>query len=106
MKKKKKKKGSFCLVSMFPSWVVVLKLSKKVHLLQYYADPNKKPKSVKAIHMYASVRSHCIRTENNIVYKGLSHRSWDISDIKLSKKILTQQKFNKVLRLQILISPK
>ena len=32
-----------CLVSMFPSWVMVLKLSKKCNFLQFCADLSKKP---------------------------------------------------------------
>ena len=43
------KNGVICLVSMFPSWVMVLKLSKKVHFLQFCADLSKKSKSIKAI---------------------------------------------------------
>ena len=35
-----------CLVSMFPSWVMVLKLSKKVQFLQFCADLSKKRKSL------------------------------------------------------------
>ena len=51
-------KGAICLVSMFLSWVMVLKLSKKVHFLRFCADLSKKSKSVKAIYIYASKRSH------------------------------------------------
>ena len=69
-----------CLASMFPSWVLVFKLSKKVYLLQFCADLNKKPESVKAIYIYASERSHYILSENDMVYKGSTHRSWDISN--------------------------
>ena len=47
-KKVDEKIGIICLVSMFPSCVKVLKLSKKVHFLQFCADFSKKPKSVKA----------------------------------------------------------
>ena len=32
------KNGDICLVSMFPPRVMVLKLSKKVHCLQFCAD--------------------------------------------------------------------
>ena len=38
-----------CLVFMFSSCVMVLKLSKIVHLLQFCADLSKKPKPIKAI---------------------------------------------------------
>ena len=58
------KKGVFCLVSMFPSWVMVCKLSKKVHFLQFCADLSKKSKSVKAIYIYASESSHYTLSEN------------------------------------------
>ena len=48
------KNGVICLVSMFPSWVMVRKLSKKVHFLQFCADLSKKSKLVKVIYQYAS----------------------------------------------------
>ena len=51
------KNGTIFLVSMFSSWVIVLKLSKKVHFLQFCADLSKKSKSVKAIYIYASKRT-------------------------------------------------
>ena len=57
-KKVDEKNGVICLVSIFPSWVMVLKLSKKVYFLQFYADLPKKPKSVKVIYIYASESSH------------------------------------------------
>ena len=74
------KNGVICLVSMFPSWVMVLKLSKKVHFLQFCADLSKKSKSVKAIYIYASESSHYTVSENVMVYMSPSHRSGDISD--------------------------
>ena len=69
-----------CLVSMFLSWVMVRQLSKKVQLLQFCADLSKKSKYVKAIYIYASESSHYTLSENDMVYRGLSHRSWDISN--------------------------
>ena len=48
------KNGVICLVSMFTSWVMVLKLSKKVHFLQFCADSKKKSKSMKINYIYAS----------------------------------------------------
>ena len=42
---------------MYPSRVRVLKLSKKVHFLQFCAALSKKSKSIKAIDIYASERS-------------------------------------------------
>ena len=51
--------GDICLVSMFPSWVMVCKLSEKGHFLQYWADLSKRSKSVKAIYIYGSESFHC-----------------------------------------------
>ena len=39
---------------MFSSQVILLKMSRKVHFLQFRADLSKKPKSVNAIYIYAS----------------------------------------------------
>ena len=54
------KNGVICLVSMFPSWVMVCKLSKKVNFLQFCVDLSKKSKSesAKAIYICASESSH------------------------------------------------
>ena len=84
-------------------WVIVLKLSKKVHFLQFCADLSQKPKSVKAIYIYGSENFHYSLSENDMVYKGLNHRSWDISN-KNIKRMLAQQKFNKALQFQTPIS--
>ena len=89
-KKVDEKNGVICLVSFFPSWVMVCKLSKKANFWQFCADLSKKSKSIKAIYIYASERSLSTLSENGMVYK----------------KMLTQQKFNKFFRLQTLISPK
>ena len=86
--------GVICLVSMFPSWVMVCKLSKKVNFSQFCADLSKKSKSVEAIYIYASESSHYSLVENAMIYSGLRHRLWDIA-IKISKKMLTEQKFVK-----------
>ena len=75
------KSGFFSLVFMFPSWVTFCKLSVKSHFLQFCAaDLSKKSKSVKAIYIYASERSHYALSENAMVYRGLSHCSWDINN--------------------------
>ena len=73
------KNGVICLVSMFPSWVMFFKLSKKVHFLQFCADLSKKAIFIEANYIYASESSHYTLSENAMVYRGLSHRSWDIS---------------------------
>ena len=72
--------GVICLVSMLPTWVMVCKLSKKVHILQLCADLSEKSKSVEANYIYASESSHYILSENFTIYNGLSHHSWDISN--------------------------
>ena len=69
------KNGVICLVSMSPSSVMVLKLSKKVHFLQFCADLSQKPKSVKAIYIYASECSYYGLSDNDMVYRGLGHYS-------------------------------
>ena len=65
-KQKKNKKGNLSRV---------LKLSKKVNFLQFCADLSKKPKCVKAIYIYASESSDYTLSENEMVYRCLSHRS-------------------------------
>ena len=57
-KKVDEKNEVICLVFMFPSWVVVLKFSKKVHFLQFSADLSKKPKSFKTIYICTSESFH------------------------------------------------
>ena len=50
--------GVIYLVFMFPSWVMVCKLSENVQFLQFCADLSKKSKSVEAIYIYASESFH------------------------------------------------
>ena len=69
-----------CLVSMILPWVMFLKLPQKRAFFAICVDLSKKPKSVKAIYVYASESSHCMLSKNDMVYGGLSHCSWDISD--------------------------
>ena len=59
---------------------MVLKLFKKVHFMQFCVDLSKKSMSLKAISIYASESSQHTVSENGMVYRGLRHRSWDISD--------------------------
>ena len=47
---------------------MALKLSKKVHFLQFCADLNKMSKSIKAIYIYALERSRYALSENGIIY--------------------------------------
>ena len=73
------KKGVICLVSMFPSWVMVPKLSKKVNFLQFCAELSKKCRSIKAIYTYACGRSRYALSENCVVYYAMTYCYWDIS---------------------------
>ena len=63
VKKVDDKNVVICLVSVSPSWVMIYKLSKKVHFLQFCADLSKKSRSVKAIYIYASESSHYTLSE-------------------------------------------
>ena len=58
---------------------MVLKLSKKVHFLQFCPEFSKKSKSIKAIYRYASERSRYALSENGIVYYAMTYYSGDIS---------------------------
>ena len=78
--KEDEKSRVICLASMFPSRVVVLKLFKKEHFLQFCADLNKKLKSVKAVYIYASESSHYTLLENGMFNRVPSHRSGDTGD--------------------------
>ena len=51
-----------------------------MYFLQFCADLRKKPKFIKAIYIYGSESSYYSLSENDMVYRGLSHRSWDISN--------------------------
>ena len=82
------KNGAICLVLMFPSWVMVLKLSKKVHFLQFCSDLRKKPKSVRAIYMYYSWSSHYTPSES-AMFIGICVTIYEILAIKIPKKMLT-----------------
>ena len=55
---------------------MVLKLSEKVHFMQFSADFSKKSKSIKVISIYASERSHYTFSENGIVYYDLLLRRY------------------------------
>ena len=57
--------GVICLSAIFPSTVMVLKLSKNMHFLQFCADLSKKCKHIKAVYIYASERARCALSEND-----------------------------------------
>ena len=66
------KKDIICLVSIFFYWFMVLKLSIKVHFLQFCADLSKKPKSIKEIYIYATEMSLYALSENGIIMLWLT----------------------------------
>ena len=68
------------LVSFFPSWVMVLKLPKIVHLLQICADISKTSKCIKAIYLYSSERPYRFLSRNSMFYRGLSNSPQDIDE--------------------------
>ena len=67
-----------CPVFMFPSEVMVLKLSKNVHFLQFRAGLSKKSKYIKAIYIYASGSSRCELSEKGILYYAMTYFFGDI----------------------------
>ena len=79
MEKVDEKNGVICLVSKFFSWVMVLKLSKKVHFLHFCAYRSKKSRSIKAIYICVSGRSRYTLPENGIVYYAMTYSFGDIS---------------------------
>ena len=58
---------------MFHSWIMVLKLSTKVHFLEFCADFRKKSMYIKAVYIYASERSCCTLSENGFVYYAMTY---------------------------------
>ena len=76
---KDEKNGVICVVFMFPSWVMILKLSKKVHFFNFVLTSAKKSKYVKAIYIYASETSRYALSENVIVYYAMTSCFEDIS---------------------------
>ena len=73
------KHGVICVVFMFPSWVMILKLLKKVHFFNFVLTSAKKSKYVKAIYIYASETSRYALSENVIVYYAMTSCFEDIS---------------------------
>ena len=72
------KNGIICLIFMFSSRVMVLKLSKNVAFLQFCADLRKKSKYVKAVYIYESERSCRAPSENAIVCYAMIYCFGDI----------------------------
>ena len=82
------KNGVISLVTFLPSWIMVLKLPKIVHILQICADLSNKSKSSKSTYLYLSEieRPHHAISENSMflgVWATVHHK---ISRNKTSKK--------------------
>ena len=73
------KNGVICVVFMFPSWVMILKLLKKVHFFNFVLTSAKIYNYVKAIYIYASKTSRYALSENVIVYYAMTLCFEDIS---------------------------
>ena len=56
---------------MFPSSVMVFKLSEILFFLQFFADASKRSKAVIAIYVEVSERSHFALLENGICYYAI-----------------------------------
>ena len=82
------------------------RLSKKGYFLQFCADLSKKSKSVKAIYTYIHLKALITLFQKMLWIIGVLATVHEKLAIKILKKMLAQQKFNKILRLQTLISPK
>ena len=100
-RKSRWKKWGYLFSYHVPFWLMVLQLSKRVYLLQFCADLRSKPKYVNATYINApeSFFTFFEKMTWFIVVWTLVH---EILAIKISKKMLTQQIFNKFLRLQTL----
>ena len=66
---------------MSPSWVIVLKLSKIVSFLHFFADMSNKSKAVIAVYVYAFESSCFVLLENAMAYslEDVSVWRWWIS---------------------------
>ena len=80
VRKLKEKNGVSCLVFISPSWVVVLKMSKIVPFLQFFANVSKTSKAVVAIYVYASESFHFALLENGVGYYAMT---WSLEDISV-----------------------
>ena len=78
-KKKMKKNGVICVVFMFPSSIMILKLLKKAHLFNFVLTWANKFKYAKASYIYGSETSRYTLSENVIVCYAMTECFEDIS---------------------------
>ena len=104
-RKSSRKNEIICIVFKFPFWVMALNSSRKVNVLPFCADFSRKPKSVKAIYIF-HLKVLTTLFQKMIWFIGVWATFYEILAIKISKNMLTQQKFNKIIWFLILTSPK
>ena len=68
-----------CLVFMSPSWITVLRLSKILSFLHFFADVSNQSKAVIAVYVYAIESSRFTLLENGIGYYALTYSLEGIS---------------------------
>ena len=90
------KKCVICLVSFFPSWVMVLRLPKIIYFFQICV--------IKAIYLPPS--DLIMLFQKILIFIGVWTAVHEILKNKISKKVLNQQKFSKIHELQKLIFSK
>ena len=102
-KKLVEKNWVICLVYMFPFWVK--KCPKKSIFYNFTLTPARNLSLFKQF-MYKHLKNLITFFQKMVWYTGVRATVHEILVIKISKQLLTQQKFNKVHQFQILISPK
>ena len=65
------KNGVICVVFMFPSWVMILELSKKVHFFQFCADLSKKSLSMLKQFTYMHLKRLVMRFQKMLLFTML-----------------------------------
>ena len=108
VEKVNEKNGVICLVSMLPSWVMVCKLSKKVHMCIFYNFVLTSARNLSLLKQFRYMHLKVIVTlfQKILWFIVVSATVDEILAIKIPKKMLTQLKFNKIPQLQTLTSPK
>ena len=108
------KNGVTYLVSMFPSWIMVLEWCKKCNFCNFALTS---ARNLSLLNKFTNMHLKVLITlfQKMIWFMGVWATYWfmgvwatvhEILTIKTSKEILIQQKFIKILRFQTQISPK
>ena len=91
------KNGVICIVFMFSLWVMVLKLSKKCIFGNFWLSSARNSSLLKQF-TYMLLKVLITLSEYHMVYRCQA-TDFKILMIKISEKLLTQQKYNKILLL-------